>query len=836
MQLLKKISSLTDIRLGEEKIVAILFLHSLLLGFSTSFYFVAVNSFFLKQVSANDIPLAYIIAGLIGTFLMTIYRFIQKRAGVSSSFIATLILFSVVCITLFFFHNTAGAHQNWSIYIAYAGFILVFPFSVLFVVGFSGYCLQIFNLSQSKRLSALIGTGEVISSIIGYLCIPLFIKLFHGSTFLFLLAAAFILLSIIPLSIIYKKFHHNFIKHQVGKTATAVNWSFFKNSPFYITIGIATFFSVAAVYITDYSYLIAVRTFAQLSSIEVSIIISFVFSVIKIGELLFSLLSGNIISARGMKFSMIILPALLLLSVALAIVSYLTIDDVAFFLIAFFLLNKWSERVIRKGITIPAMKVLFQLAEPSKRAQIQAAVEGTISQFSVVITGILLFVITRWQVGHTSLQFLYIISIISAIVFSCWLLTVSNLYRKYKIKIQEYLHTIKPIVNTQNEVLEAWTNNAGKNGTAVLQAPVLEMVAQLESPSKQQLLEWIALYNSSIAAAIDNQAISINRKVITAYFTNDHFFSRQLIIKYLHHLPVEQRQRVIKEMYEVSDIRLRLQLLHALHKDNFAASAENRFYFIDLCSQCVREIIWVDATLEDFIGLNEPNLKSELVNYQYVQKEILLELLMLLYDAKAVQVIKEILKAESINKENELFAVELLDNILTEELKPIIIPVYEPITQHAKRQKLEKHFAIYNLPVEERLTEILMKDFKLINSYTKQLSLRIIHQLNPNNQTIVKAFTSSTIEHLQSTANEILSKSQVNVFLQKEKAASDLHLTHYFSKTDLYYFLRFGFFNKEGKLLQNTSTRGQHFVVLNDAQNKKFEADTLAVALLLHEV
>ena len=50
--------------------------------------------------------------------------------------------------------------------IAYAGFVLIFPFFSLFSLGFSGICLSMFDLSQSKRLLALLGTGEIIASIL----------------------------------------------------------------------------------------------------------------------------------------------------------------------------------------------------------------------------------------------------------------------------------------------------------------------------------------------------------------------------------------------------------------------------------------------------------------------------------------------------------------------------------------------------------------------------------------------------------------------------------------------------------------------------------------------
>ena len=83
--------------------------------------------------------------------------------------------------------------------IAYAGFVLIFPFFSLFSLGFSGICLSMFDLSQSKRLLALLGTGEIIASIIAYLIIPIVVKLIGSSSYLFIFSAVFSILSIVPI-------------------------------------------------------------------------------------------------------------------------------------------------------------------------------------------------------------------------------------------------------------------------------------------------------------------------------------------------------------------------------------------------------------------------------------------------------------------------------------------------------------------------------------------------------------------------------------------------------------------------------------------------------------
>lgn len=842
MQLLKKLNLSSNIQPEERPLFRVLLLHSFLLGFSTSFFFVAANNYFLKKVIITNIPIAYIIAGVIGIFLMGFYRAIQRRAGVASSFMASLLAFGLVCFVLFFFHNVDNANHPLSIFVAYAGFILIFPFSVLFVVGFSGVSLQLFNLSQSKRLSALIGTGEVIASIIGYLLIPIFLKFTGNPNYLFLVAGSSILLSIIPIRKVVSEHKEKFIIKAPSSISRKINWQFFAKDSFYITIGFVTVFSVLAVYLSDYAYLISVRTFAQLSGIEVSVIISFLLSIIKSGELLFSLLSGNLISTKGMRFSLLILPCLLFASTLLAFGSYFLVDDVAFFLIAFFLLNKWSERVIRKGLTIPAMKVLYQLAEPNERASIQSSIEGTISQLSIIVSGIILLVITRLQTKSDNLHFLYIMSLVSLLTYAVWVLLMGNLYGKYKLKIQVYLNQIKTADTPNNTLLTSnWLLEKkllkGLQDEASINASLVSVSQLLQQPNQQLYEQLIGCYNPAIQTATANKDGYLSRKIINAYFANDNVFNRLLIIGYTEFLPAADKQQFIKEMYDLSDVILRLQLLKSLNTQGFQPSVDNKFYFANLTQACVEEIVWADAALLDLELLNNVPINKEIEVYQLINKNLLLELLKLLYDKKAITVIQEILNTQSNNIENQIFAVELLDNILTDELKETITPVFEPISFQAKKHILQKYFPISELSVTERLKEITMKDYKLVNTYLKQLALEAYHHLTNDGLTL-RAFNESNIENLSAIAAKLLGQSATDSFAKKQKASADLHLQNYLQPNDLQYLLRYGLFAKEGKrnkLSTSFSDNNERYLLpFTTLDNNKFELDVLGLGLLLN--
>ena len=162
-----------DIQPSEEKNFRLLFIQSLLTGFSTSFFFVVCSSYFIKLIKISSLPSAYIFSGILGYLLISIYKQQQRKNGIGASFILSLFAYALVSLALYILHLTVH-NKDFIKIIAYAGFMFIMPFSTILALGFSTVCVKIFNISQSKRLLALIGTGEVIASIIAYLLVPVF--------------------------------------------------------------------------------------------------------------------------------------------------------------------------------------------------------------------------------------------------------------------------------------------------------------------------------------------------------------------------------------------------------------------------------------------------------------------------------------------------------------------------------------------------------------------------------------------------------------------------------------------------------------------------------------
>lgn len=92
-------------------------------------------------------------------------------------------------------------------------------------------------------------------------------------------------------------------------------------------------------------------------------------------------------------------------------------------------------------------------------------------------------------------------------------------------------------------------------------------------------------------------------------------------------------------------------------------------------------------------------------------------LLSMLYDAQSIQLVKE--NIESGTSEGSIYAIELLDVFLSDDLKQRVIPVLDDLPYSEKTKKLEIFYPRDRLSNKLVLKFILNRDFSQINRWTK---------------------------------------------------------------------------------------------------------------------
>ena len=131
-------------------------------------------------------------------------------------------------------------------------------------------------------------------------------------------------------------------------------------------------------------------------------------------------------------------------------------------------------------------------------------------------------------------------------------------------------------------------------------------------------------------------------------------------------------------------------------------------------------------------------------------------LLGMIYDVHNVQLVKENLAHGSMD--SVTFAIEMLDVFVEDEIKPMLLPILDDITDKERLGLLlnffpPEHFESYS----DLLTQIINRDFNRITRYTKSLAINRLHQLpeaHVSNSLIANLFNPDVLL-LQSAANSI---------------------------------------------------------------------------------
>ena len=256
MGIKKSISSAFNIQAGEELATVLLLIHSFLIGVTLAFYFAPANALFIREFGIKLLPHAYIASGIIGYITGYIYTRLQRKYALSKVFTGTLIFLLMLVTAILVGFKMTNAKEIT--FLLFACLATVFSLSYL---EFWGLALRMFNLRQGKRLFGLLSSGDIVSSIIGYLSIPAIIPLLHDTTDLLYFAVIGMLCSLVLLRIIVKKFPENLTSPKANTIERPQPLPFSKllKSRYFVLIFSVAALSMIAAYFTDYFYLSLTR-------------------------------------------------------------------------------------------------------------------------------------------------------------------------------------------------------------------------------------------------------------------------------------------------------------------------------------------------------------------------------------------------------------------------------------------------------------------------------------------------------------------------------------------------------------------------------------------------
>ncbi|HAS46637.1 MAG TPA: hypothetical protein DCS93_39505 [Microscillaceae bacterium] len=161
----------------------------------------------------------------------------------------------------------------------------------------------------------------------------------------------------------------------------------------------------------------------------------------------------------------------------------------------------------------------------------------------------------------------------------------------------------------------------------------------------------------------------------------------------------------------------------------------------------ILEIEIGDATW-DFAALMELEKLPETVELRDSLKEeirynfnSIFRLLSLIYDSQSIELVQQSLESEET--EGKLFAIELLDMFIDDNLKPILFPLLEDISVAQKIAKLQNFFPRITFTHEEVLKHLITRDYRYTNRWTRacaMYALAFVENLEDKQELVANLF------------------------------------------------------------------------------------------------
>jgi len=409
---------------------------SVFLGIFYGAFDVGAHALFLTVYPASMIPKAYVVSGIAGIILTSLYARIQNRLSFSKLAIINLLFISIsTAILRLLFQFT---ESNWLIFLI---FIMMGPLNIIALLGFWGAVGRIFSLRQGKRLFGLIDSGQIFGAILSTFAIPVLVAVGFQQKNLLFLSSVSIVGALILQIVISFKFNLNQVVSKATKKQKRLPVLLKNKYIRYMSIFVVM--SMLTAFFIQYSFLSVTKENYPDHNDLTEFLGAFTGSLLLFTFLFKTFLYSKLMKAYGLKTSIIISPFLLgiftLLAVGIgSLWGYTTASASFIFFFLIISLSRLFSKALKDGVEVPSFKILYQSLKVGIRHDVQAYVDGTINEVAALASGLLLAVLGLFEF-FTLIHFSFSLLIILTI----WFFIARKLYLEYKLTLQKSLAEFK---------------------------------------------------------------------------------------------------------------------------------------------------------------------------------------------------------------------------------------------------------------------------------------------------------------------------------------------------------------------------------------------------------
>ncbi len=423
----------------EEAGDVLLFLsQSVFLGLFYGALDVAAYALFLDVYPPTMLPKAYIVSGIFGILLTSLYTVYQSKIRFSRFALINLLIIAILAIMLRsgFFFLSKGA-------IVFVIFVLYTPLNIMATLGFWGGVGRTFNLRQGKRIFGLIDSGQILGIILSSYGATALISFHFQTRDLLFVSSISIVLALLLQAMISRrlKIRLESAPPEEERTDSPVQTSFFGLLKNKYILFLATFasFSMIATFFIHYSFVSVAKDSYPDTDNFAKFIGAFTGTMMIFSLLIKTFVYGRLMKTYGLRTILLLSPLLLALftGTALLLGSTMGYTSASGNFMIFFLvisLTKLFSKTLKDSFEIPSFKILYQSIDSRIRFSVQSRIDGTVNEISALSSGLLL-------AGLASLAFIRTIHFVWVLllVLLAWIYVAARLYMEYRNSLQDSL-------------------------------------------------------------------------------------------------------------------------------------------------------------------------------------------------------------------------------------------------------------------------------------------------------------------------------------------------------------------------------------------------------------
>lgn len=758
-----------NIRKDEESLVSLLMAYSFFMGGATALFYTVVASSFLVSFDRLMLPQVYVVGGIFVYLLGLGLTRIQKRIAFDKLG-ENALLFLIISIGFFLiiYHLTGSKWVFFCLFIWNRIFVLVNG------VTFWAVVVKLFNFQQSKRLSSLINSGEVFSSVIMYLAVPALLKVLPMDSLL-IIAVSFLIVCAVLLKQIHKRFvttdHTRIeIKNKVSENVItdAADPKYYRN------IFLLALLPVFALFYVEYIFFTESRSvFPDKQSL--ASFLGFFFGISAILEFFIkTFLYNKLISKYGLKIGILMLPLSLVFSFAVSVIYGLGYDTAAIFF-ACIALSRFFMSAIRKAIAEPAYQVLYQPILARLRLNIQGRIEGRAKAMGGLVAGVLLFVlvnISNWDALQLAILFL--------VVAVCWTFVAFVGQNSYKKMVRDKVFEFpekngkkeayvpvqgipeKPFDQLTSQIFSADETDrieaALGLGSANRFLSYKYLIPLLQDPSKRVreaaiymagelkkpelwpfLMEQMEIdrYYSVAFDALVKSGPPLLKYIEKSFLSNNDNRYRQLhLLKIVEHIGGTEAIRFLRRNLENPNRFVKDKVLEALRNLRYTCNSTEQTFMLNELDEHLKTFAWLLSAQQDLSEHYGPETQM-ILNIEREKLRIMRKAFIVLeavYGSRFHAV--TLLKSEQSTDARD-YLTEICDLLLPENVKNAVLPYLDSDSTDEMRRRYAEIYPLASLSVEERLKDIINKDYTRISRWTKAVAIKELRHFDAESTTPV---------------------------------------------------------------------------------------------------